>query len=148
MKKVILNSDPALRWENQARQYPEHGNGIVYFKGNVENGIWIDCLLYYGDDNLLQGVLNHYPFESSYQEKGSVNIHVRQDKRRNGIATTLVDEAIKMFNIKLDEQEYSPDGERFIKQYMRNSFKLSLEKFRRSKSKLSRNSGMGNIKRA
>ena len=63
MKKVILNSDPALRWENQAKQYPDHGDGIVYFKGTIENEIWVDCLLYYGDDNLLEGVLNHYPFE-------------------------------------------------------------------------------------
>ena len=137
MKKVVQISNPLFSWENQAKQYPKHGNGIVYFKGIINTSVWVDCLLYYGDDNLLQGILNHYPLALyPYQKKGSVNILVRPDKRRVGIATALLDEAVKRFKIKLNEQDYTPEGERFIKEYRKNSFRLSRQKYRRSYSKL------------
>lgn len=84
--------------------------------------MWVDCLLYYGYDNELHGILNHYPFEMPpYQKTGSVNLQVRPDRRRKGIASALLDEAIKRFNVKLEDQEYTPDGERFIKNYVRSS---------------------------
>lgn len=135
MKKVEQTSNPLLSWVNQAKQYPEHGNGIMYFKGFIEANIWVDCLLYYGDDNLLQGILNHYPFELyPFQKEGSVNILVRPDKRRIGIATALLNVAVTRFKIKLNEQDYTPEGEKFIKRYRKNSFRLSLQKYRRAYS--------------
>ena len=72
------------------------------------------------------------------QKKGSVNIAVRQDKRRHGIATTLLDEAIKLWNINLKNQDYTNMGERFITNYMRTSiiYKLSRQ-FRVPKSIIS-----------
>ena len=133
IKKAIPNIDQVFAWENQAKQYPEHGTGIIYFKSPWRNGKWIDCLLYYGNDSLLIGILNYYPFDIfPYQKKGSVNIQVRMDKRRNGIATALLDAAITRFIINLKRQEYTPSGERFIKKYMRTSttYRLSRQKFR------------------
>lgn len=122
MKRAIPTNSIAFLWENQARQYPKYGSGITYFKGECEDNTWADCLLYYGYDNELHGILNHYPFDMPpYQKAGSVNLQVRPDRRRKGIATALLDEAIKRFNINLDDQEYTPDGERFIKNYMRSS---------------------------
>ena len=122
MKRAIPTNSIAFLWENQARQYPRYGSGITYFKGICDDNIWVDCLLYYGKDNELHGILNHYPLEMPpYQKAGSVNIQVRPDRRRKGIASTLLNEAIKRFNVNLENQEYTPDGERFIKKYMRSS---------------------------
>jgi len=90
-------------------------------------------LLYYGDNNSLQGILNHYPVDiPPYQKLGSVNIQVRSDKRRVGIATALLNEGIKRFKINLKNQEYTLSGERFIRKFMRTSttYRLSLQKFR------------------
>lgn len=122
MRKTNLNNLPIFQWHNQAKQYPEHGTGIMYFKGILPSGKHVDCLLYYGADNLLQGILNFYPIKIPFlQEKGSVNIEVRHDRRRKGIATALLNEAIKRFEINLENQEYTHDGERFIKKYMKPS---------------------------
>lgn len=122
MKRAIPTNSVVFLWQNQARQYPRYGTGITYFKGICEDDMWVDCLLYYGYDNELHGILNHYPFEMPpYQKTGSVNLQVRPDRRRKGIASALLDEAIKRFNVKLEDQEYTPDGERFIKNYVRSS---------------------------
>ena len=122
MKKATLTNGIAFLWQNQARQYPRHGTGITYFKGLCEDNMWVDCLLYYGYDNELHGILNHYPFDMPpHQKAGSVNLQVRPDRRRKGIGSALLDEAIKRFNINLEDQEYTPDGERFIKNYVRSS---------------------------
>ena len=122
IRRILPTNSLEFLWENQARQYPKYGSGITYFKGECEDNTWVDCLLYYGYDNELHGILNHYPFEMPpYQKAGSVNLQVRPDRRRKGIATALLDEAIKRFNIILGDQEYTPDGEMFIKNYMRSS---------------------------
>jgi len=135
MKRATNNDNIVFQWDKQAEQYPKHGSGITYFKGFYEDCKWVDCLLFYGEDNELQGILNHYPFEKPpYQKKGSVNIQVRSDKRRNGIATALLDEAIGRFQVKLKRQEYTPSGDRFIKKYMRYSIKYKLSRRRFSSS--------------
>lgn len=120
IKKAIPNKDNVFEWENQAKQYPEHGTGITYFKGPWRDGKWIDCLLYYGDDKALQGILNYYPFDiPPYERKSNVNIQVRFDKRRNGIATALLNEGIVKFKINLKKQNYTHSGKKFIKNYKR-----------------------------
>jgi GNAT superfamily N-acetyltransferase len=79
---------------------------------------WVDCLLFYGEDGTLHGVLNHYPFTAfPYQKKGSINLEVRKDKRRHGIATALLNEARKRFKINLKKQDYTPLGKKFIENY-------------------------------
>lgn len=125
MRKTNLSNLANFQWNNQARQYPENGSGIMYFKGILPSGNHVDCLLYYGADGLLQGYLNYFPIEIPFlQEKGSINIVVRHDRRRKGIATALLNEAIKRFEINLENQEYTNDGERFIKQYKKTSIPL------------------------
>ena len=61
IKKATLTNGIVFLWQNQARQYPRYGTGITYFKGLCEDNMWVDCLLYYGYDNELHGILNHYP---------------------------------------------------------------------------------------
>lgn len=113
-----VNENGIWSWELQAKQYPTFGNGIVYFKGMLKDNKWVDCLLFYGVDGTLQGVLNHYPFTYfPYQKNGSINLVVRKDKRRQGIATALLDEARKRFKINLKRQNYTPLGKKFIENY-------------------------------
>jgi hypothetical protein len=100
LKPII--EDGVFEWENQSRQYPATGKGIQYFKGICKNDKWVDCLLYYGDDNKLQGVLNYYLFGfPPYQRRGSINLEVRSDKRRQGIAAALLNEGMSRFKINL-----------------------------------------------
>jgi hypothetical protein len=124
MKPSIMRfiRDSIFKWENQAIQYPEKGSDLVYFKGVHPRGVTVHCLLYYGHDNFLEGILNYYPIDLlPWQKRGSVNILVRPDRRRNRIASSLLDEAIKRWNIKLEKQVYTKDGESFICKYISTS---------------------------
>ena len=113
-----VNENGIWSWELQAKQYPTFGKGIVYFKGMLKENKWVDCLLFYGEDGTLHGVLNHYPFTYfPYQKKGSINLEVRKDKRRQGIATALLNEARKRFKINLKKQDYTPLGKKFMENY-------------------------------
>ena len=101
-------------WENQSSQYPIKGEGIQYFRPND----WVECLLYYDDNKELSGILNYYPSDIPHQRGGSVNIQIRPDKRRKGIATKLLDTAMKRFSINLYDQDYTALGEKFIRKYL------------------------------
>lgn len=115
-------------WENQTGQYPMQGKGIQYFRANIDDGRWVDCLFYYGDDSTLQGILNFYPFNfQPFQKKGGVNIQVRKDKRKQGIASALMTEAMKSFEINPMKQDYLPLGKNFIKNYRFAMYKSVLQ---------------------
>ncbi len=120
MNKTRVNEiGKVFEWENQSKQYPLLGKGIMYFKGNLTVNRWVDCLLYYGDDYSLQGILNYYSFDFlPFERKGNVTIQVREDKRRTGIATSLLDEAMSMFQINLYQQKYTLLGKKFIMYYI------------------------------
>lgn len=120
-------------WEYQAGQYPMQGKGIQYCRANIDDARWVDCLLYYGDDLTLQGILNFYSFNfPPFQKKGSVNIQVRKDIRRQGIASTLMNDAMKRFEINLMEQDYTPSGIKFIKNYRFTMYKSVVQSDKRS----------------
>jgi GNAT superfamily N-acetyltransferase len=122
MKNVLLNENPVFEWQNQSKQYPAHGTGIMYYKGILPSGKHVHCLLYYGENNTLEGVLNYYPVDiPPLEKKGSINLEVRFDRRRQGIATALLNEAIQRWEINLKKQAYTTSGERFINFFMRTS---------------------------
>src|ERR1700722_12827312 len=51
-----------LSWESQAPQYPASGPpGISYFRGEVSDTLFVNCLLYRDENGELVGILNHYP---------------------------------------------------------------------------------------
>lgn len=129
MRTIKSASDNGIwSWEYQAKQYPAFGNGIVYLKGILNDNKWVDCLLYYGDDGTLQGVLNHYPFTKfPYQKNGRINLVVCKDKRRQGIATALLNEALKRFKINLKRQDYTPLGKKFIENFRLQLYKSALQ---------------------
>jgi hypothetical protein len=121
---TLVNYKNVFAWNSQSNYYPIKGEGIQYFKGSLNEDVWVDCLLYYGEDNTLQGILNYYPFSwYPYERKGNVNIQVRIDKRRQGIATTLLNVGISRFKIDLKKQDYTPLGKQFIRKYL-ESYKI------------------------
>jgi hypothetical protein len=78
-------------WESQVAQYPRTGPpGISYFRGNVTDEIFVDCLLYRDETGELVGILNHYPTDfPPYERQGGRNIWVHPGRRRQGIGTAL-----------------------------------------------------------
>jgi GNAT superfamily N-acetyltransferase len=82
-------------WESQVTQYPETGPpGISYFRGQVTDEVFVDCLLYRDETGELVGILNHYPTAlPPYERQGGRNIWVHPDRRRQGIGTALILEA-------------------------------------------------------
>jgi len=97
-------------FESQASQYPKTGEpGISYFAGETEHGT-VDCLLFRSKRGAVVGILNHYGFDSIWEKTGNVNVWVREDHQRRGIATALLQEAATRWTINLDQQRFTPDG--------------------------------------
>ena len=114
-------------FRSQVVQYPADGPpGISYFKGVVDESTWVDCLLYRDSDGKIIGILNHYPFSTKDpddprigERKGNINIFVDPKRKREGIATKLVNEATVRYNVDLRKQRYSDEGAKFINKYIR-----------------------------
>jgi GNAT superfamily N-acetyltransferase len=110
-----------LPWESQARQYPKVGPpGISYFRGvfSNETGHYADCLLYRDKHGKLRGILNHYPHTVPFEQQGNVNIWVEPRFQGKGIATKLLAEAEKRWQVNFDQQKYTSSGEQFIIKYL------------------------------
>jgi hypothetical protein len=67
----------------------------------------------------LVGILNHYPVDMPLEKKGNFNIFIDPKAKRQGIATALVSEAIKRYNVDLRQQRYSREGAAFINEFVR-----------------------------
>lgn len=107
---VTLAADFLFSWESQANQYPAKGRpGVSYFAGETPLGT-VDCLLYRDIKGNVVGILNHYGFDSIWEKPGNVNIWVRPDKQRRGIATLLVREAARRWDVNLDQQRFTESG--------------------------------------
>lgn len=117
---ATIPDDAMYTWESQARQYPKKNPpGVHYFPGHTPSGT-VDCLLYYGPNRRLWGVLNHYPQDFPPWEKaGNVNVYVDPGRRRRGVASALLDEAMRRWHLSADRQQYSDAGARFAEAYLR-----------------------------
>ncbi len=107
---------PALpEWaiEQQFEQYPTSGpEGISYFKGEINEHMWVDCLLYFKGGRLV-GVLNRFPKDMGPEKKDNVLIIVRPEARRQGIGSQLWAEAKRRWNVKAQGQDQTPNGKAF-----------------------------------
>jgi hypothetical protein len=111
-------ADRMYTWESQVAQYPLTGPpGISYFRGNVTDETYVDCLLYRDETGELVGILNHYPSDfPPYERQGARNIWVHPGRRRHGIGTALWLEGLIRFGTGPDGDPKMTDvGLQFIK---------------------------------
>lgn len=82
-------------WESQAVQYPPKGPpGISYFRGQLDQQLYVDCLLYRDEAGDLVGILNHFPTDFPPHERaGDQSVWVHPGRRRQGIGSALITEA-------------------------------------------------------
>jgi GNAT superfamily N-acetyltransferase len=118
---------PAFTWSSQACQYAEHGppgcsheqHAIIGDQevsvGDPDTEMLIDCLLMRDRHGALIGILNHYTGENEYEKTGNVNVWVRPDRQRRGIATALVREAQNRWNVDWRTQRYTEQGLALLK---------------------------------
>ncbi|WP_370943969.1 GNAT family N-acetyltransferase [Amycolatopsis sp. cg5] len=131
----LIREMVVFSWPSQAGQYPAGGPpGITYFRGDVSEffgpGAYVDCLLFRDVDGVLVGILNHYPQDMAPRVKaGEVLIQVREDRRRRGIATKLLQEALSRWSLDFERQNYTPSGVEFTEAFIR------AEQARREKGK-------------
>jgi len=120
--KESLGGEP-WPFKGQASQFDKKGPpGFSYFKGTgngLQPGQWVDCLLWRDEKGILKGIVYHYPQDLPLEKKGNVNIFISPDSKRKGIASTLLSEAIKRYNVDLRQQRYSEEGARFVNQFVR-----------------------------
>lgn len=111
----------AFSFEHQRQQYPEHGQpGIGYFRGEMGGGVHVDVLLYRDESGNVVGILQHYSYDMPpYQRRGSVNVFVDPQRRRQGIGTSLLKAAGPRFKIDLLRQEFTPDGAFLANRFLR-----------------------------
>jgi RNA:NAD 2'-phosphotransferase (TPT1/KptA family) len=111
---------------SQVGQFPAKGKpGIGYFKGKVPGG-HVDALLHRDPKGKLVGVLYHYPQDlPPYEQKGNINVLVDPAHQRQGIASGLLREADKRWDINLQQQSWTSEGKAFIEGVRRK--KRSLE---------------------
>ena len=131
--EVEVSMAPAFSWRSQAQQYDEQGQrGIQleshWVEGSIErfpdqepggaeylnslpNVSRVDCLLYRDNDGTLSGILNHYDGKNPLEKLDAVNIWVRPDRQRQGIATVLLRDAKRRWpGVTAEKQRYTQDG--------------------------------------
>jgi GNAT superfamily N-acetyltransferase len=101
-------------WDSQAAQYPPKGPpGISYFRGQLSEELFVECILCRDETGQLVGILNHYPADiPPFQRAGDKNIWVHPGHRRQGIGTTLLLEAWFRFGPRQNRDGPNPDGPR------------------------------------
>ena len=126
-RNVLVASYP---WESQVVQYPQTNKpGVHYFAGVLPpeahpegKPLTVDCLLYYGSDKHLHGILNHYDeafdYPGSLERPGNVNLWVDLAWQRRGIGSLLMFEAKRRWKIDLSKQDYTIEGLLFLNGYL------------------------------
>jgi GNAT superfamily N-acetyltransferase len=105
-------------WESQLAQYSRTGPpGISYFSGRVTDEIFVDCLLYRDEAGEIVGILNHYPTDlPPHERQGGRNIWVHPGRRRQGIGTALLLEALIRFGpVPEGDPKFTDAGLGFMK---------------------------------
>lgn len=96
------------------RHFLDLGTGVEVFPHvliELDNVTQIDCLLHRDRHGLLDGILNHYDGKCELEVKDAVNIWVRPNAQRTGIATALLAEALERWpGITGAPQRFPPDG--------------------------------------
>lgn len=123
-------------WRSQERQFPKVGPpGIGYAREEAANGKPVDCFVYRNRKGHVIGILYHYP-EDSYEtgfggavprgalleRAGNINVMVRPDRQRRGIATKLVRAAmVHGIPLRPEQQVYTPAGAELMRHVLEDT---------------------------
>lgn len=117
---------PVHDWLSQAPQYYRSDvprtPGIVHWTVPAsETPVRIECLLFWGADDRLMGILNYYPDGSPFGEQPHDTLTlVNPQYRRIGIGTTLLATALEKWpEITLLGQSYTDQGWAFVSSFLR-----------------------------
>lgn len=107
--------DPIFSWEHQSAQYPARGEpGISYFQAHLPDGKAVDCLLYRDERGELVGILNRFPQDiEPYERAGNASVYVHPQRRRRGIGSALIMEALDRWGLKGDFESFTDSGAAF-----------------------------------
>lgn len=107
----FLDERVIFDWESQVGQYPADGRGMTYFRGDIGDGKWVDCLLRYNTAGTLVGILNFYPQDvKPFERRGNVNVFIHPDHRRTGIGRELLTRAVELWRVPLEQQRCTRAG--------------------------------------
>ena len=129
---VVGDTATQFSWRSQASQYAYRdtpGLSCEQHSVGVLGALTIvDCLLWRDEDGLLRGILNHYPdgalrypSTAPLEEPGNITLWVDPQRQRRGIATALIREAVRRWNIDFDQQRYTPAGLALIEKFERQT---------------------------
>ena len=136
--KIEVNLYPAFSWDSQAQQYAEQGTpgirleshwieagggerfpdqelGGARYLDSLPDVARVDCLLYRGADGTLSGILNRYDGKNPLEKLDAINLWVRPERQRWGIATALLRAAKRRWpGITVEKQRYTQDGVKLL----------------------------------
>jgi hypothetical protein len=79
----IIKPIPEGWIDRQFAQYPDGPLGISYFRGDmsgdIEEDLWVDCLLYRDDSGKVRRIFNYFPVETPPEMKGNFLVMVHPD---------------------------------------------------------------------
>lgn len=132
-RRIVLGDiSTQFSWRSQASQYAYRDTPGLSCERHSVGALGaltiVDCLLWRDADGLLRGILNHYPDgalrypdRATVEEPGNITIWVDPQRQRQGIATTLLREAMRRWKIDFDQQRYTPAGLALIEKFKRQN---------------------------
>jgi hypothetical protein len=116
---VDPNQHEVFSWESQANQHPRRGGpGIVHrhvVMAQRRGPSPIECLLFYkevkpNEPGYLVGIMYYYPEGTDLERAGAINVWVKPNQRRQGIASILGVEAENRWDVDWSIQRYTREG--------------------------------------
>jgi GNAT superfamily N-acetyltransferase len=101
-------------WGHEACQYAHYGTPGIHLETHAFMQSVVDCLLYRDEAGLLIGILNHYNENNPYEGPGAMNVWVKPENQRQGIATELLRRANELWTLSNEHLKYTPDGDAWI----------------------------------
>jgi GNAT superfamily N-acetyltransferase len=102
-------------WEHEACQYVHHGTPGIHLEQHDFAGSVVDCLLYRDSEGLLVGILNHFNEGNPLEKPGAINLWVKPDHQRQGIATALLRDAWHRWTLTNEPLTYTPEGDAWVR---------------------------------
>ena len=107
-------------------QYPDCDfisieDGISYYEATSQSlKLKIDCLLFRKNGKIL-GILNKFNDDVPHlgEKKGNFLVIVHPQYQKKGIGTQLLKEAIKRWDVNLEQQYWTPEGRFLLKRIQR-----------------------------